>query len=75
METTIDTRGLKCPLPVLRLEKALATNTPDETIILLADDPVASIDIPIFCQKNMLACTVSKSAEVFTFTIRRAQTN
>ncbi len=49
MDDVVDTRGLKCPLPVLKLAKVLR-GVPVGTIVTLwADDPVAVIDIPHFC--------------------------
>jgi tRNA 2-thiouridine synthesizing protein A len=39
----IDTRGLKCPWPVLRAARAMRDQ---EAVLLLADDPVALIDVP-----------------------------
>ncbi|WP_417583718.1 sulfurtransferase TusA family protein [Pelagibacterium sp.] len=49
-DTVIDARGLKCPLPVLKLEKVLAGTSAGESIAVLANDPVARIDIPLYCQ-------------------------
>ena len=45
----IDARGLRCPLPVLRARKALAELVPGALLELLADDPMAEIDLPHFC--------------------------
>ncbi|TCP61291.1 tRNA 2-thiouridine synthesizing protein A [Rhodovulum bhavnagarense] len=45
----IDARGLRCPLPVLRLQKALRQIAPGATVQLMTDDPVAVVDIPHFC--------------------------
>ncbi len=38
-----------CPLPVLRLGKALRAVPPGTRVTLWADDPVAVLDIPHFC--------------------------
>lgn len=48
----IDARGLKCPLPVLRAGRALRTMAPGEVLRLLADDPMAEIDLPHFCAQT-----------------------
>lgn len=45
----IDARGLMCPLPVLRLGKALRGLQPGTIVQVLADDPIAVVDIPHFC--------------------------
>ncbi|MBI1985549.1 MAG: sulfurtransferase TusA family protein, partial [Rhodospirillales bacterium] len=36
MTTTLDTRGLKCPLPVLKTKKAMKTMTAGTKITVLA---------------------------------------
>lgn len=45
----LDTRGLRCPLPVLRARKALLALPPGAVLHVLADDPVAVVDLPLFC--------------------------
>ena len=49
---TIDARGLRCPLPVLRLRKRLAGLAAGECLELLADDPAAAVDVPHFCAES-----------------------
>jgi tRNA 2-thiouridine synthesizing protein A len=68
----IDARNLLCPLPVLRLRKALAGLAPGAEVTLAATDPMARIDVPHFCAEaghDLLALT--EAGEVMTFTIRR----
>ncbi|WP_224814995.1 sulfurtransferase TusA family protein [Hasllibacter sp. MH4015] len=48
----IDARDLLCPLPVLRLRKALAKAGPGAQVHLLATDPAARIDVPHFCAEQ-----------------------
>jgi len=43
---TLDAIGLKCPLPALKTRRALAKLEAGATLIVLADDPMAAIDIP-----------------------------
>ncbi|MCF3974216.1 sulfurtransferase TusA family protein [Paracoccus salsus] len=49
--TTIDARGLLCPLPVLRLRKALQAAAPGSRLTLVATDPMAAVDVPHFCSQ------------------------
>jgi tRNA 2-thiouridine synthesizing protein A len=49
---TIDVRGLKCPLPVLKAERRMRDHPPGTRFILLATDPLAAIDLPHFCAEN-----------------------
>jgi tRNA 2-thiouridine synthesizing protein A len=46
MSTHLDLRGLRCPLPVLRLEAFMRRMAPGEAVIVRADDPLAKIDLP-----------------------------
>jgi tRNA 2-thiouridine synthesizing protein A len=46
---TLDARGHHCPVPTLRLRRALDEAAAGDEIRLLADDPMARIDVPHFC--------------------------
>jgi tRNA 2-thiouridine synthesizing protein A len=48
----VDATGLQCPLPVLRLQKALRAVAPGGQVTLLASDPMARIDVPHFCSQH-----------------------
>ena len=49
---TIDVRGLKCPLPVLKAAKRMAALPPGTRVLLIATDPLAAIDVPHFCNEH-----------------------
>lgn len=68
----IDARGLKCPLPVLKMEKRLAAMPPGATLIVLATDPMAKIDIPLHCQQNGHTQTLTTDGDVMRFEIVKA---
>lgn len=42
----VDARGHRCPVPSLRLRKALEAAAPGARATLLATDPMARIDVP-----------------------------
>jgi tRNA 2-thiouridine synthesizing protein A len=65
----LDARGLKCPLPVLKLEKRLDDLAAGTTLVVLATDPIARIDIPLYCTQHGLACTSSVDGDVLRFEI------
>lgn len=46
----MDLRGLKCPLPALMTRRALAKKPPGFQVTILADDPMAFIDVPHMCR-------------------------
>jgi tRNA 2-thiouridine synthesizing protein A len=65
----LDCRGLKCPLPVLKTEKRLASMQPGARVVVLATDPIAKIDIPLFSTQNGHECEMSVEGEVMRFAI------
>ena len=58
METTptvdkeIDTRGLNCPLPILRAKKALSDMTSGQVLKILATDPGSVRDFQAFAKQT-----------------------
>ena len=46
----IDARGLRCPLPVIRLAAAARDAPAGTRITVLADDPAARHDVPAWCR-------------------------
>lgn len=42
----LDLRGLRCPLPVLRLEAEARRLAPGSVLRVTCDDPIARVDIP-----------------------------
>jgi tRNA 2-thiouridine synthesizing protein A len=43
--TTVDARGLLCPLPLTMARRRMASLAPGETLVVLATDPEAPIDM------------------------------
>jgi tRNA 2-thiouridine synthesizing protein A len=71
-ETTIDLRGLKCPLPALRTRKALSRLPPGAALVVECTDPLAEIDIPNLVREtgDSLENTVRRD-DVVIFRIRK----
>lgn len=55
-EIILDARGLRCPLPVIRMEAMLRRLAAGGRLRILSDDPVATIDIPHFAREAGWAC-------------------
>ena len=72
-ETLLDTKGLNCPLPVLKARKLLKSMRPGEEVWIETTDPLAVIDIPHFCAESghRLMETVEEG-EIARFRLRRA---
>jgi tRNA 2-thiouridine synthesizing protein A len=71
----VDARGLLCPIPILRLARALARAPAGTVALLLATDPVAVEDVNAFCREggHELLSTESEGT-LFRFRVRRAST-
>ena len=50
-EILVDARGHRCPTPTLKLRRALERAPAGATLRLLADDPMARIDVPHFAAR------------------------
>ena len=61
-EILVDARGPRCPVPTLRLRRALEAAPPGSRVRLLADDPLARIDVPHFAAS--IGATVLEQGEV-----------
>ena len=59
-DTTLDARGLKCPLPVLKARRALKEVPPGGILRVLATDPGAEKDFVHFC--DTMGCLLLDSA-------------
>lgn len=49
---SLDLRGLKCPLPVLKARRKMADLPAGSVVSVETTDPLASIDIPHFCNED-----------------------
>lgn len=64
-EILVDARGHRCPVPTLKLRRALEFAPAGATLRLLADDPLARIDVPHFAAEagvELLALKVEGTA-------------
>ncbi len=46
----LDARGLRCPLPVIRLARGALEHDPGTDVEVWATDPAARADIPAWCR-------------------------
>lgn len=46
---TLDALGLRCPEPVMMVRKTVRNMQTGETLLIIADDPATTRDIPGFC--------------------------
>ncbi|MFL5781276.1 MAG: sulfurtransferase TusA family protein [Thermoleophilaceae bacterium] len=50
--TTVDARGLACPLPLTLARRRLADLEPGQTLLVLATDPEAPIDLAAWAARE-----------------------
>jgi tRNA 2-thiouridine synthesizing protein A len=72
IDRRLDLRGLKCPLPAMRVRKALSGVKSGDVIVAECTDPLAAIDIPNLLRQT--GDTLEDKAEadgMLTFRIRK----
>lgn len=71
-DVTLDARGLKCPLPILKARKALNQTPHDGLLEILATDPGSVADFQAFCRTTGHEL-IEHSAQggVYRFVIKR----
>lgn len=71
-DAQLDTRGLECPLPVMKAAKAIQAVAAGGTLEILATDPGAVQDFEVFCEtKGHALINSSESEGVYCFLIRK----
>lgn len=68
----LDTKGLNCPLPLLRLKMMMPELQVGEVVLVLATDPAAHLDFGVFTEKSgheILA--YEQKDDVYHFYIRK----
>ena len=69
---TLNTLGLKCPMPVLKTKKIIKKMNPGEILEVIANDQGARSDIPALLKR--IGCTLENLKEedgLLTFVIRK----
>jgi tRNA 2-thiouridine synthesizing protein A len=73
VERVLDTKGLNCPLPVLKAKKALSQVPAGGLLRVLSTDPGSVADFEAFCRQTGNELVESKSEDdTFSFLIRHA---
>jgi tRNA 2-thiouridine synthesizing protein A len=69
----VDALGLACPVPVINLAKAIAEVDVGDEVCVLADDPGAKVDIPVWCRmKRQELVEVEEGPKGWRFLVRRS---
>ena len=68
---TLDTKGLNCPLPILKAKKALGGLSTGDTLEVLSTDPGSVKDFEAFCRQTGNELLESnEDGGVFSFLIK-----
>jgi tRNA 2-thiouridine synthesizing protein A len=72
MARTLDVRGLRCPIPLLRARAALPALPAGEALIVLATDPEAPIDLAALAADENLRFTAAETDGGWRIELSRA---
>ncbi|TCS64310.1 sulfurtransferase TusA family protein [Varunaivibrio sulfuroxidans] len=72
MTTTLDTKGMNCPLPILKTKKSIKDLKVGDTLEVLSTDPGSVKDFEAFCRStgNELVES-SEDGGVFRYLIKK----
>ena len=66
----LNVKGLRCPIPVLKAEKALKNLKTGDILVVLTTDPQAIKDFQAFCEvSNCLFQSYSKNKKIIKISI------
>lgn len=70
--TTLDVKGLSCPMPIVKTAKAIKTMASGEVIEVLATDPGSVPDVGAWCKstRNELL-DFTENEGIYRFVIRK----
>ena len=71
---TLDAQGLRCPEPVMMVRKKVRLMAQGETLLVSADDPSTTRDIPSFCRFMDHTLVASETEQApYRYLIRKGQ--
>ena len=73
-DAELDCRGLRCPLPIIRLANSIGDVPVGQTLAVVADDPAARPDVAAWCRMRGQEYVGEDTAEdgVPRYVVRRA---
>lgn len=74
IDQTLDCKGLSCPMPMLKVAKAMKGLKSGEVLEILGTDPGTKSDLPRWCNKsgNELLDTSDLEGGIFRFVIKKS---
>lgn len=72
IDKELDTRGLVCPLPILRTKQSLAAMSSGQILRIIATDKGSVIDFQVFAEQTGHALlSMSQTADEFVFVLKK----
>jgi len=73
VKETLDTKGLSCPMPMMKLAKAMKGLNSGDVLEMIGTDPGTKSDLPKWCEKsgNILIEEKDLDGGVFCFYIQK----
>ncbi len=72
-DQTLDTKGLNCPLPILKAKKSIAQMQTGQTLEVLSTDPGAVMDFEALCRQTGHELLESRKEDgVYIFLLKKA---
>ncbi len=72
-DSTLDAKGLNCPLPILKAKKALKALDAGQTLEILSTDPGSIADFASFCKTTGNELVESgEDGDTYTFLIKKS---
>ncbi|MGP9802642.1 sulfurtransferase TusA [Rheinheimera sp. NSM] len=69
---TLDALGMRCPEPVMMIRLQIRKMQVGETLLIIADDPATTRDIPAFCRFMDHELVASESTDLpFRYLVRK----
>jgi tRNA 2-thiouridine synthesizing protein A len=74
IKLTLDCKGLSCPMPMMKLAKAMKELNSGEVLEMLGTDPGTKSDLPKWCEKtgNTMLEGGDLGGGVFRYLIKKA---
>jgi tRNA 2-thiouridine synthesizing protein A len=71
-DQTLDCKGLSCPMPIIKLAKAIKKMGSGEVLEMIGTDPESKADVPAWCEKTgNIFLEQSEDSGTFKFYIKK----
>lgn len=71
-DKTLDTKGLDCPMPLLKAKKIIETMEPGQILEILGTDEGSKVDLPGWCERvGHTFLGTKEEADYFRFYIKK----